>query len=390
VSPDDFGFIDGFAPWDWTRLAPIADVVEADPYISYAERANPGRGRYNPGFAAKLLSDLTGRRVRIVIQAFTYSRYRPVAGDLWTWTAQALRAGATDVSFFGSDDPKYTNKPLYAGMLAVARAMRGARLPAAPADPEQLVLYATATEGRGRPDLAGGNRARASGDALYTTYALLGEEDGAAFSFDADTRLAAHPARLAAARTLWMPRADTLEPRFADQVLAWVRGGGTLIVTDPAAFTRTPAGRPLAAVRDALIGATLTRGRAGSLVEVQPGALGAGLPDDLLDVPIDTPSPRAFATVPAGATVVGRFLSGAPAVIERAVGAGRVIAFSADPMTPGVLDAPLDLPRLVGALHAWAGGALDQPAWRYRLPGDPDPSRAPWDLETPTGRTHGT
>jgi hypothetical protein len=82
--------------------------------------------------------------------------------------------------------------------------------------------------------------------------------------------------------------------------------------------------------------------------------------------------------VPAGARVVGRFLSGAPAVIERPVGAGRVLAFSADPMTPGVLDSPLDLARLVGVIHAWAGGALDQPAWGYRLPGDPEPGRAPW------------
>ena len=163
VSPNDYGFIDGFIPWDYTRLSRFADVVEADPYVSFPERDRAGRGRYNPGFGAKLLSDLTGKRTRIVIQAFDYSRYRPTPGDLWTWTAQALRAGATDISFFASDNPRFTNRRLYDAMLAIARTMRGARLPAPPSDPEQLVVYATASEGQAQPARLGGVRYRTSG-----------------------------------------------------------------------------------------------------------------------------------------------------------------------------------------------------------------------------------
>jgi Beta-galactosidase len=379
VSPNDYGFIDGFIPWDYTRLAGFADVVEADPYVSFPERDRAGRGRYNPGFGAKLMSDLTGKRVRIIVQAFDYSRYQPVPGDLWTWTAQALRAGATDISFFASDNPRFTNRRLYQAMLDVARSVRGTRLPAPPSDPQQLVLFSTASEGQAQPDRAGNVRYRTDGDAIYTTYSLLGELSGGAFSFDADTRLAAEPARLAAARTLWLPRADTLEAPFAEQLAAWVRGGGTLVVTDPDAFTRTPSGAPLAAVRDALIGAPLGPPRPGRILEVDANALGAGLPDDLLSVPIDAPQARAFGAVPAGATVVARFIDGAPAALLRQVGAGRVLAFAADPMTPSVLDEPLDLTRFVAAIHRWAGGAVDQPAWRYRIPGDPQPARLPWE-----------
>jgi len=383
VDPNDFGFIDGFIPWDYTRLADFADVVEADPYVSYPERDRVGRGRYNPGFGAKLMSDLTGRRVRIVVQAFEYSRYRPVPGDLWTWTAQALRAGATDISFFGSDNPRFTNRRLYDAMLAVAKAVRGTSLPAAPTDPAQLVLYSTASEGQAQPARSGGVRYRTSGDALYTAYSLLGELEGADFSFDADTRLAADPARLAAARTIWMPRGDTLDAPFAARLADWVRAGGTLVVTDPDAFTRAPDGSSLAAVRDQLIGAPLGPRRSGSILEVQPGALGAGAPDDLLSLPVDAPRQRAFAGVPAGASVVARFLDGAPAAIVNPVGAGRVLAFSADLMSPSVLDEPLDLARFVGVVHRWAGGRLGDPAWAYRLPGDPDPTRLPWQDAVP-------
>ena len=383
VSPNDYGFIDGFIPWDYTRLSRFADVVEADPYVSYPERDRAGRGRYNPGFGAKLMSDLTGKRVRIVVQAFDYSRYQPTPGDLWTWSAQALRAGATDLSFFASDNPRFTNRRLYDAMLSVARAVRGTRLPAPPADPQQLVLYATASEGQAQPHRTGGVRYRTSGDALYTTYALLGELAGGAFSFDADTRLVAEPSRLAAARTIWIPRGDTLDAAFAERLAAWVRAGGTLIVTDPAAFTRTPSGAPLAAVRDLLVGAPLGPVRRGSVLEVPQGALDGSAPDDLLTLPIDTARPRAFAAVPPGARVVARFIDGAPAAILRVVGAGRVLAFAADPMAPSALDAPLDLARFAGALQRWAGGTTGNPAWDYRIPGDPDPTRLPWEDAVP-------
>ena len=179
VSPNDYGFIDGFIPWDYTRLARFADVVEADPYVSYAERDRAGRGRYNPGFGAKLISDLTGVRTRIVIQAFDYSRYRPTPGDLWTWTAQALRAGATDISFFASDNPRFTNRRLYDAMLAIARARCAA--PGCRRRPRPRAARALRDRQRG-PGPAGAGRRRplphVSGDALYTTYALLGELGG--------------------------------------------------------------------------------------------------------------------------------------------------------------------------------------------------------------------
>ena len=98
------------------------------------------------------------------------------------------------------DNPRFTNRRLYQAMLDVARSLRGTRLPAPPTDPEQLVLYSTASEGQAQPDRAGNVRYRTDGDAIYTTYSLLGELSGGAFSFDADTRLAAEPARLAAAQ----------------------------------------------------------------------------------------------------------------------------------------------------------------------------------------------
>ena len=119
------------------------------------------------------------------------------------------------------------------------------------------------------------------------------------------------------------------------------------------------------------------------MLQVDPGALAAGLPDDLLTVPLVTPGARGFAAVPAGARVVARFIDGAPAAIVRPVGAGRVLAFAADPMGPAALDDPMDLARLVADVHRWAGGSTVASTWAYRLPGDPDPTRLPWEGSVP-------
>jgi hypothetical protein len=378
ISPNDYAFIDGFMPWDYTRLSAFADIVEADPYVSFAENVTPGRGRYNPGFGAKLMSDLTGERVRIVLQAFDYAGYEPEPGDLWTWGAQALRAGATDLSFFASDNPRFTRKAFYrAGMLQVSRAMRGARLPDAPVDPATLVLYSTTAEGQAQPHKNGGTRYKTTGDELYATHALLGELGGGAFSFEADSRIEREPERLAAARTLWMPRGEVLERAFAERVRDWVRAGGTLIVTDPAAYGVAPDGSSLADLRDELIGAPLAEPRRSQLLEVDPDALSSGLPADELAVPALSGSGHAFASTPADATVIARFIDGAPAAIVRPVGQGRVLAFSTQILRPEALDVPMDLVTFTSAIHAWSGGGTS-PAWDYRLPGDPDPTRLPW------------
>ncbi|MDX6553829.1 MAG: beta-galactosidase [Miltoncostaeaceae bacterium] len=378
VIPNDFGFIDGLMPWDYTRLAGFADEVEADPYVSFAEKGRAGRGRYNPGFGAKLLSDLTGKPVRIVVQAFPYAGYRPRSGDLWTWAAQALRAGATELSFFASQNPRFTDRPIYRTMLGIARSLRGTRLPAAPTDPAQLVLYATASEGQAQPHRAGGARYRSSADELYTLYSLLGELNGGAFSFDADARLAREPDRLARARTIWLPRADTLDRPVAEALRAWVEAGGTLVVTDPDAFTRAPDASSLADVREALIGAPLGEGRDGGPLLVAPSALAAGEPAETLVLPVATDGARPFASVPAGARVVAAFRDGAPAAILRPVGAGRVLAFASETLAPSAAARPADLARFVGMVHRWAGGVTGDPAWTYRIPGDPDPTRPPW------------
>ncbi len=376
VAPNDYAFIDGFMPWDYSALGAFADIVEADPYVSYAERSNPGRGRYNPGFGAKFLSDLTGRDVRIVVQAFPYSGFAPAISDVETWSSQALRAGATHISLFAMQNPRFTDRRLYTGMLGLASRLRDLDLPAAPMDPATVVVYSLMSEGQGQPARTGDARYRASGDALYTTYALLGELNGAPFVFDTDERLTAERARLSRAKVVWLPRADTVTRAFAEALRDWVGTGGFLVVTDPTAFARTPGNEDLSDIGSALMGGRRA-GRGGAVVLVRSGALAPDVPPDLHAVPVDDRRSWAFSDVPAGATVVATHLDQRPAAVLRTVGRGRVLSFAADPMTPGSLVEPMDLVPLIGHIQRSAGGSTGHRSWTWRIPGTAD--LPPWD-----------
>jgi hypothetical protein len=377
VSPNSYAFIHGFIPWDYTKLAGVADVVELDPYVSFDEAKNPGRGRYNHGFGTKLMSDLTGKRIRTIVQAFPYQGYDPVPEDVWTWATQALRAGATDLSLYGENSPRFTRPKVYRAMLDIARNLRGTLLPAPPVDTANVVVYATASEAQGQPSAILAERPRTLASELYTTYSVLGELAQSAFSFDADTRLVAEPSRLAQARTVWLPRGETLDRPFADALVAWVRAGGTLVVTDPEAFTRAPDGSSLADIRRSLVGASPVPAPGASIL-VAPATLSSALPSRALTVPAAPGRAGAFAAVPDGASVVGTNADGSAAVILRQVGAGQVLAFAGEVMFPKTLDAPGDLAELATAILTWRGSGTGLGSWRYEIPGNPQPGRLPW------------
>jgi hypothetical protein len=377
VSPNSYAWINGFIPWDYTKLADFADVVELDPYTSYDEVITRGRGRYNHGFGTKLMADLTGQRIRTIIQAFPYQGYDPKPEDVWTWATQALRAGATDLSLYGENNPIARRPAVYAAMLDIARNLRGTRLPAPPVDPANVIVYATASEGQGQPNVKIGERPRTLANQLYTTYSILGEQLHAGFVFDSDTRLVADPTRLARATTVWLPRGETLDRPFAEALVTWVRAGGTLVVTDPDAFTRAPDGSSLADLRDTLIGAGAIPNPTASLA-VAVAAIDANLPSRALAVPTAPGGGGAFTQIPAGATVVATNADGSAAGLRRVVGAGQVLAFAGDVMFPGTLDAPAELVELVKAIQLWRRAPLDLASWRYEIPGNPAPGRLPW------------
>ena len=165
-------------------------------------------------------------------------------GDLWTWTAQALRAGRHRHQLLRLGQPAVHRPPPLRRDARHRPRLRGARLPAPPADPEQLVAVRDRERGPGAARPRPGASATApAGDALYTTYSLLGELARRRVQL----RRRHPPGRRAGAPGggadhLAAARRHARRRRSPTGSPPGCAAGGTLVVTDPDAFTRTPSG----------------------------------------------------------------------------------------------------------------------------------------------------
>ena len=179
-SPANYWFMSGFQPYDHSRLAACSDLMECDPYASSAERER-GRGVFNHGFGAKYMSDLTGKPVRIVAQAFHYAGYDMTPDDLREWLSQALRCGASAITYYEMDSPRWTDPARWKMMLHLSHVITRMNRVALPATADTAVLYTLYTH------MSHG--ASTSGDQVYAAHALLGELSGSWFSFISDAQL---------------------------------------------------------------------------------------------------------------------------------------------------------------------------------------------------------
>ena len=360
--PCDYWLMSGLTPFDYSRMAKYADMVQGDPYASSAERT-VGRGMYNHGFGAKLLADLSRggegsdpKPVEIIVQAFDYAGYEMTPEDLLEWSSQALRCGATSLNFYASDNPRFTDEPRWQMMLHVAKTVSEMPAIQRPAKARTAILYCTAAHAA--------EGASCSADEVYTAYALLGEKLGCWFDIIDDLQLRRGLRGLSDYKVLYLPLATYVDRELPEALQEWVESGGALVCGDPLAFSRAPDGSDLSDVRESLFGV-----KVGDPVEQDAIVIG----DTRL-----TLCPRRTATNPAftahaievasGVEVLGRYPNREPAVTRRKLGEGAAIYFAANPFTPaGVLgEAPWG--RVLEGFQKAAGEPLGLPIWRFRLP----------------------
>jgi len=360
--PCDYWLMSGMIPFDYSRMAKYADVVQGDPYASSAERT-PGRGMYNHGFGAKLLADLSRgtegsdpKPVEIIVQAFDYAGYEVTPEDLLEWSSQALRCGATSLNFYASDNPRFTDGPRWRMMLHIAKTVGALPALERPAKARTAILYCTAAHAA--------EGASCSADEVYTAYALLGEKLGCWFDIIDDLQVARGLRRLSDYKVIYLPLATYADPELPQALQEWVEAGGTLVCGDPQAFSWAPDGSDLSPAREALFGVKL-----GEPVEQHALVVdGARLPL----------SPRRTATNPAftahaievasGVETLGSYPNGEPAFVARDVGEGSALYFAANPFTPANVlgDAPWG--KVLEGLQKDAGETTGLDVWRFRLP----------------------
>jgi hypothetical protein len=381
--PCDFWLMSGMIPFDIPRLAKYADMLQGDPYASSAERTR-GRGLYNHGFGAKLLADLgRGSRrtdpkpVEIIVQAFDYAGYQLTPDDLLEWCSQALRCGATSLNFYASDAPRFNEPRRWQMMLHIAKTVGEMPALKLPTETKTAILYCSTAHAAEGP--------YASGDEVYTAYALLGEKLGCWFDLLSDQQLDRGLRKLSDYRIIYLPLATYAEPKLAEALEAWVKAGGVLVCGDPDAFSWAPDGTDTSATRERICGANVTGPKetwsviAGDKrITLFPRRCERGR----------QPTARAITLGSDKTEVLGKYPDSSPAVVRRALEKGKVIYFAANPFTPESLFKGAPWAEVLRGFEKDAGEEMGLDIWRFKLP-SPQQSEAPkkpaTGVETSTG-----
>jgi hypothetical protein len=373
-SPANYWFMSGFPLYDYSRLATCSDLMECDPYASSAERER-GRGVFNHGFGAKFMVDLTGKPVRIVAQAFHYAGYEMSPDDLREWVSQALRCGASAITYYEMDSPRWSDPARWKMMLYLSGVVTRMNRIAVPTSADTAVLYALYTH------MSQG--ASTSGDQVYAAHALVGEWAGSWFQFVSDAQLERGERKLDGYKVVYLPLGKYMTPEASKMVEEYVRAGGVLVCGDAEAFGSDLVGNDTSATRERLLGIRVLgpkvpqaqKGGAATdriLLKSAQWGLPAGTSLRLFESKgRDDISPvRALELRLADpqAEVLGTYANGAPAIVSHRLGQGRVITFAANPFSPRVTVDESAWPAAIKGLQQSLGCKVDQPIWHFAIP----------------------
>ena len=365
-SPCDYWFMSGFIPFDFVQMARYSDIVECDPYASSGERAL-GRGLYNHGFGPKFLSDIMGKPIRSIVQAFDYAGYEMTPEDLLEWVSQSMRAGATHISYYQMDNPQYADPERWKMMIYISKVITGMKALRLPTDPEVAILYSSDTH------RSQGMSTKAS--ELYTAYSLLGERVGSWFTFVDDESLDRGEKSLSKYRALYIPLGTYQRESVVRKIEEFVKNGGTVICGDPTVFSWDINGSDLSAYRERIFGVkTLGPKSRGSMIVGKCPWTGSAAG---LKLPVFRPVVRggwsddngwSVKLAKPGVQVLAKFADGAPAITSVKYGKGEAIYFAANPFVPECLVEGDGWNRLFRAFQEHIGAKTDRPIWRFKLP----------------------
>lgn len=366
-NPCDYWFMTGFTPFDFEKMAQYGDIVECDPYASSAERI-PGRGLYNHGFGPKLLSDLTGKPVRSIVQAFDYAGYEMTPEDLREWVSQSLRAGASHISYYQMDNPRFTDPERWRMMIHLSRVITTMNEIERPKDADTAILYSSVSH------RAEGASTKAN--EIYTAHSILGERVGSWFDFRSDDNIPWGSRKLAEYKAIYVPLGTYEYERLIPLLEEYVRGGGTLISGDPTVFSWDPMGGDLAPYREKLFGVRTVKpvDRTSMTITDTCGIPGLKVGETL---PIYRPIGRdgwtedngwLIETTRPDVKVLARFDDGTPAITIAEYGKGRAIYFAANPFVPECLLEGGEWDAFFRAIQKFVGAKTDLPIWRFKLP----------------------
>ena len=350
LGPDEFAT---FCPMDWQRMGQVVDVATGQTLCSAG-----GARQFNAGYLVKFHRDLTNRPVYPYVQLIKYGR-SPSVETLYGWIDQLARGGSEGmfvgaVEWFDRDlnHPRYAAVQKWQATLDIAQTLQTMGRVRRPDDKTMALHFGSFTQmARGAsPDQT----------VVGATYGMLGPRARAWFTFTDDFQIERDVTRWDEFKVVVMPDAKYVDRSLCRAARRLVQRGGTLIVTDPEAYSFALDGTDLADFRKELFGVTRAKGTPQTTLVIG-------------DKKLTNPDPRELTitiTDPDRTTVLASFADKSPAIVEHRLGKGRVWYFALNPNN----DATVDDVRWIRPWRAWLGKLgvpLDHDIWRFQIPRKP-------------------
>ena len=208
-------------------------------------------------------------------------------------------------------------------------------------------------------------------------FTLLGPRARSWFRFVSDFQIVDGTANLTALKVLYVPRCFYQDDETVQKIIAFVRGGGTLVVHTPDVFRWRPDGTEREQLPVELTGVRITGKRA------SPGGFTVAVTRDMPAL-----SAMASKSVPAfadeimavelaGARALAVYAADQPAVVVNTIGKGRVLTFTVSPFRHNALTNQTWW-QFFSALQQDFGCAVQQDIWRFRFPLLAEPADSPY------------
>jgi len=371
LAPD---FASGVPAADIEAWAPHFDVFSAQCWPA----PTPFLAQVCVGCDTKALVDLSGKPVWMAVQNAT----QPDRGFTITPEfvreiySQVFRNGGHGIFVLASEwwerelnHPRFAEPAKWRAMLHAIDTVTSMNLPRPP-KPDCAILYSSDSL------LTLRWAQMTNGDwELYSAYAALGPLLRSWFDFVSDRQIERGIRDLRDYRVLYVPFAEYERRPVFEKIASYVEEGGTVVCTDPDAFTWDLTGESLAEEWQKLTGVRRAGPRKTQL------AMKTLVPSPL---PLEGPLHLAPSLVSGWEVelvskevkTLAAFEDGAPGITMGRYGRGKVIYFAADPFAvPGgvrarrsLVEPSAPIVNFIEAVQKDSGAAMGHDIWRFKLP----------------------
>lgn len=358
-------------PLDYSLYGETGDIMSYDAYPTPREAGRKGSAAFMPGFGAKFLSDMTGKPVWGILQAFEYHKNATTPAKVQEEVSQLFRNGGSNLLWYDHTFPavpgnfvKYQQPDVWDMEKRMSWMAAGLPKIKLPQSSDTAILYSQHSYAA-KPGISREywKKECALGIELYSAYALIGQKVGNWFTFICDRQLERKEKDLNKFKAIYLPLSTYETETVAQQIRDYVKQGGVVVAGDPEVFSSGINGENLSKYREEIFGISLVKKGSQNKAEWNKQVL-VFPPNQYSEIVawnVEVINPNA--------EILAKFTDGTPALVKNKFGNGTAYYFAANPFCPEVLGDATWI-ALFKQIQIEATCKIDEPIWNFLIPSD--------------------